>query len=252
MMCSPICSRVGSSFDSVRSLNDIHYLVKNGFVEGIDLALKNNISLLEKKVMLGFTPLHSASTYGNVDAVELLIDRGANLRSRTYDGRTALHCAAENGHTEAVEILITYGCEVNASTRLTVPGLYRTAIHLAAQNGHERVIELLCQHGAVIDAKDKNGDTPLILAAKENKIEAVEMLLILGADINIQNKNEESALSLMPSISTINLQYPHRRKFLMFQSGCAPLKSDGEHNMCQYLSEDFFTREILSFLCNSV
>ncbi|WP_422450081.1 MULTISPECIES: RING finger domain-containing protein [unclassified Endozoicomonas] len=39
-------------------------------------------------------PLHYAAAHGQQKAIGALIDRGANVNSRTKDGRTPLHCAA--------------------------------------------------------------------------------------------------------------------------------------------------------------
>ena len=40
------------------------------------------------------TPLHVAAKWGKGNMVGLLLDKGANLESKTRDGLTPLHCAA--------------------------------------------------------------------------------------------------------------------------------------------------------------
>ncbi len=43
----------------------------------------------------GNTPLHDAARYGQIDVATLLLDRGADIESKTkYSGYTALHDAA--------------------------------------------------------------------------------------------------------------------------------------------------------------
>jgi 1,4-alpha-glucan branching enzyme len=48
--------------------------------------------------------------------------------------------------------------------------------------------------GADINAKDKNGATPLILAANANNTEVAELLIAKGADINVKDKNSNTLL----------------------------------------------------------
>lgn len=48
--------------------------------------------------------------------VQLLIDLGADIHVRKYDGTTPLHCAAAYGRTKSVEALLNAGAEVDART----------------------------------------------------------------------------------------------------------------------------------------
>ena len=61
---------------------------------------------------------------------------------------TALHLAAEEGHILVAEILLSYKAYVNAKSK---EGL--TPLHLAAQKGFPELVKMLIrQHGATIDA----------------------------------------------------------------------------------------------------
>ena len=62
----------------------------------------------------GGTPLMWAAVGGRAEAVELLIERGADANAAGPDGGTALHGAAFLGHEKAVEALIRGGAKVNA------------------------------------------------------------------------------------------------------------------------------------------
>ena len=54
----------------------------------------------------GRTPLQLAAMCGTIEIVQCLIDHGARLVARIYDGFTALHIAACRGHTGIVEALL--------------------------------------------------------------------------------------------------------------------------------------------------
>ena len=66
-----------------------------------------------------FTPLHSASLYGRLDVVRLLLDKGAMKECKTRLGYTPLMCAAQQGHLQVVKLLFERGAKTD--TRLLVP-----------------------------------------------------------------------------------------------------------------------------------
>jgi len=47
--------------------------------------------------------------------------------------------------------------------------------------------EVFVGRGTLLDKGDKNGDTPLLLAAGHSKLEAFRFLKEIGADINIRD-----------------------------------------------------------------
>lgn len=73
------------------------------------------IQLLEAKTNSGETALVLAAQQGNIKALEILIDSGANLDTLTKDGKTALDCAAVAGFMEICKLLIDCGADVGKS-----------------------------------------------------------------------------------------------------------------------------------------
>ena len=66
---------------------------------------------------------------------------------------------------------------------------------LAVLLGDERSVKMLLHKEVDIEAKDNEGNTPLMLATKnENHLTIVEMLLGNGADIAARNNNGHTAL----------------------------------------------------------
>ena len=63
---------------------------------------------------LGTTPLAWAALHGHVDAVEWLLDNGAEVNARNGDGSTALHSAAFMGRAEIVRLMLERGADPNA------------------------------------------------------------------------------------------------------------------------------------------
>lgn len=60
----------------------------------------------------GFSPLHFASQAGSVDAVQLLLDAGADPSATGLGGIAPLHLAASAGKTAAVQLLLERGADV--------------------------------------------------------------------------------------------------------------------------------------------
>lgn len=55
------------------------------------------------------TALHHACFYGNMVALETLLNRGADLQAETIEGLSPLHIAVMGGHEEIVKFLIKRG-----------------------------------------------------------------------------------------------------------------------------------------------
>jgi hypothetical protein len=88
------------------------------------------------------TPLIAAAMAGQSDAVQLLLDRGANVNRKLTRGQTALTDAAFNGHTETVKLLISNGADLNSE----FDGC--TALGFAKLRGHIDIVNTLSNAGA--------------------------------------------------------------------------------------------------------
>eukprot|EP00063_Salmo_salar_P036213 XP_014011048.1 PREDICTED: ankyrin-2-like isoform X10 [Salmo salar] len=120
----------------------------------------------------GFTPLHIAAHYGNVNVATLLLNRGAAVDFTARNGITPLHVASKRGNANMVRLLLDRGSQIDAKTR---DGL--TPLHCAARSGHDPAVELLLERGAPMLARTKNGLSPLHMSAQGDHVECVKHLL---------------------------------------------------------------------------
>mmetsp|Transcript_33904 Transcript_33904/g.64797 ORF Transcript_33904/g.64797 Transcript_33904/m.64797 type:complete len:179 (-) Transcript_33904:459-995(-) len=91
----------------------------------------------------GYTPLHYAAREGQLECVNLLIERGANVDSKTRaGGATALHRAAYMGHTEIIKSLLRSGADPNSQDS---DG--ETPLHKASSRGHASAVQELLAAG---------------------------------------------------------------------------------------------------------
>jgi len=50
--------------------------------------------------------------------VSLLLEKGANIESKTRDGLTPLHCAARSGHEQVVDMMLERGAPISSKTKV--------------------------------------------------------------------------------------------------------------------------------------
>ena len=104
-------------------------------------------------------------------------------------GRGALARAAEAGHLQALELLLQRGAPVDGRDQYGM-----TALMLAARAGSSESVEVLIRHHANVDAVDQRGNTVLMHGAAGGKVAVVERLLASGAGVTARNVQDWSAL----------------------------------------------------------
>jgi hypothetical protein len=118
--------------------------------------------------------------------VQLLLQKGADLKAKSSVGWTALHCAASNGHEAVARLLLEKGVDIEAKENNG-----QTALHWAAWNGHEAVVRLLLQRGANAQAKGKNGWAALNWAASKRHIVVVQLLTVAAKSSSLSPRGAQ-------------------------------------------------------------
>jgi ankyrin repeat protein len=128
--------------------------------------------------------LHHAVEQGHLSAVEILLRSNANVNASAQGEVAPLHIAVQRTNKAMVELLITNRADVNARTFIqATPLLQAAAVGKAGE-----IVKILLQAGAELNARDKYGNSALLLAAAAEPDGVAELLIQAGADVTVQEK----------------------------------------------------------------
>jgi len=147
-----------------------------GDIEAIERMVSSQFSI-DTGDYDGRTALHLASAEGQLDVVDFLIAKGANVDVVDRWGVGPLQDAIENKHDHIIERLVEAGARVN-------PAAVISQLCQAASDGALRYVQRLIKGGGDITLGDYDGRTPLHLAAAGNHVEVAKYLIEQGADVN--------------------------------------------------------------------
>ncbi|XP_043374988.1 ankyrin-3 isoform X28 [Dermochelys coriacea] len=157
----------------------LHIAARKDDTKAAALLLQNDHNAdVESKMLVnrttesGFTPLHIAAHYGNINVATLLLNRSAAVDFTARNDITPLHVASKRGNANMVKLLLDRGAKIDAKTR---DGL--TPLHCGARSGHEQVVKMLLDRGAPILSKTKNGLSPLHMATQGDHLNCVQLLI---------------------------------------------------------------------------
>jgi serine/threonine-protein phosphatase 6 regulatory ankyrin repeat subunit B len=146
----------------------------------------------EAEIEGGWSPLQRAAAAGDLPAVELLLDHGADLRYVDRDGWTACSRAAQSSNGLIMQRLIA--ADPSLADRRTLKG--NTPLMIAAMSGHVEVVRMLATATAGVDinATTNKGISAVLFASQRGHVHVVQLLIQQGADINLTMVDGTSAL----------------------------------------------------------
>ena len=125
------------------------------------------------------SPLIGAARQGQLEAVRVLLDRGADPNMPVLGDGSPLIGAAARGHLEVVSLLLDRGADPNQAVEFDGSPLIA-----AAEMGRTEVVRLLLDRGANVDQIVPGDENALIKASARGHLEVVKLLVSRGADVN--------------------------------------------------------------------
>ncbi|XP_058630938.1 death-associated protein kinase 1 isoform X2 [Onychostoma macrolepis] len=161
-----------------------------GNVQIIDVLMKKGaeIQAFDKT---GANAIYYAARHGHVGTLRFLHEKKCPLDIQDKSGETALHVAARYGNVDVVQYL----CSIHANPNL-VDREQETPLHCAAWHGYSAVARALCNAGCDVNARNREGESPLLTASARGFKDIVECLLEHGADLDSADKDGHIALHL--------------------------------------------------------
>lgn len=156
----------------------LHLAVECGHLKVAKLLLKAGTCPNHEHRHTNRSPLYMAALGGHHEIMRELIESGAEKDACTNRGRgklgrfTALHAAAEVGQLEAISVLVEAGADIEATSELL-----STPLHLASSGGAADAAVALLDAGANLEVRDAAGCTPLHVACKYLRTAVVSVLV---------------------------------------------------------------------------
>jgi len=167
--------------------------------------LENRSDLIEVTDEFGNTALHYAAQKNNGKMVEMLLGKHHSLAYlKNHDGRSSLHVAAVHNSSAAIKEILKL-CP-DAAEQVDDTG--KNALHIAVISRTVGALKCLLKNihpDEIINQADKDGNTPLHLAAKNSRIHSTLLLLNDNrVDPCILNKEGRTPRAIIDSLDEMD------------------------------------------------
>lgn len=165
-----------SATDTVATL---HQAIRKNDVKNIIAILSRATADEINTVNHGMTSVMLASSIGNPEVVDLLLQSGADPNKRGSQQRTALQYAVEKNRLAVARLLVQHGADING-----VDNGRLSPLVMAADRNYEELALFLIAAGADVNIQHVQGWTALIDATRNGNTRLVRQLLEAGADVH--------------------------------------------------------------------
>jgi ankyrin repeat protein len=195
---SPDCV---NSFDC-KDRTPVYVCCENNQVEILQYLIKKGADVNE---LCGFngTALHIACRKVFIEIVKILVEANADIHSVILNGCTVLHYACVDGQFDVIKYIVSNGVDIN---HLDENG--STALSYICQNKLElyEIIAYLINHGADVNLVGLKKPSPLYYTIRSEFIESTKLLLDKGAKLSMRTSECTSPLFLSCSLPSKSIE----------------------------------------------
>ncbi|QBH95038.1 ankyrin repeat domain-containing protein [Limnobaculum zhutongyuii] len=221
----------------------------------VELLLAHQANPMDK-TRLGITPLMFAGSFSeNPQIVKLLIDAGSDVNAKDNENNTPLMILAGKPFAVYKDSSTISDLEIPApqpehyqNTKNESSDSQRTNTPIASKTEKLESARWLLNAGAEVNAKNKEGMTPLMYASRKAIRQPTDLLSLLidaGAEVNAQNNSGMTALS-----QTAMSDNPAMTKLLLDNGASVDLRDTSGMTPLMYAAQ-YSTPETIDILINS-
>jgi ankyrin repeat protein len=186
----------------------LQYSIMENLDKTFDFYLNLNLNLEEKDIC---NLIKLSIEQNNTFFLEKILDKflldGLNLNKPLDDSKSIvdylyLNIAIYEKKLSHINILLSLGARID----INYPVNQMNSLHFAIMVGHQSIVKVLIDiaTGSIINSFNKHLNTPLHLAIMEESFTIVKILIENGANINAKNKDGYTPLDLVIKLKTIN------------------------------------------------
>lgn len=181
-------------------LTALHQAADFGSFEAVTLVLEQGGGI-DMRDGSGVTPFLCAARSGADTVLPLLLDRGADLRAVDGYGDNALLMAARNGQFRVAKFLVRKGLKPDFRS----PANDQTPLMAASTQYDHQLVAWLIKRGAGLNDRDMEGKTPLhhLLISIPDTMTGLRRLLTAGAHPDSRDRQEETPLMVAAGVGSI-------------------------------------------------
>lgn len=202
----------------------LHFAAMGGHKESVEWLLAKKVDVNEKAKDGSTALMRACKDSGNVEILQLLQSKGADLNAVDERGYSALHFAVEFDLQDSVEFLLANGAKANivandgctclflallnpdltsnlakrgASTKATLAN-GATLLHAAAEAGSLEVVKFYISQNIDLNCTDSTGRTALMYACEspQSPLEVIKFLVSRGSKTDVTTKDGATILHL--------------------------------------------------------
>jgi ankyrin repeat protein len=178
-----------------------------------------------------------AADEGNLPAIKLLVERGADINIKSFEGATPLLFAIENSDLVTAAYLLDLGADPDIS-----PYEGYGALISAVRYDDINMAEYLIRSGANINITDKEGRTPLMHAVGLGYLMMTDLLIYYGANVLEEDDEGKTAFMIAAYMGYKDIAQ------LLLNAGAIPENRDNDGNTPLFYTVAGNQPEMVNFL----
>jgi ankyrin repeat protein len=185
----------GAEINITGEYNPLDMASSNSYygTEIVELLLENNANVNLTCRGTSVTPLMGALHQEKTDALQLLLNAGANTNHIDANGESPLGRISVFEFPERISLLLDFKAKINFQDRKG-----NSALHLATERENKKVIEVLIKRGIKTNLRNTSGETAKDVAKKKNS-----KIFSFISDLIDQNPKEENRNGILSKLGKL-------------------------------------------------